>query len=242
VIAQQVIVGPTVVDCAAGGNVTVTMDIVDLNVLAAGALSAGDTILNEYNACNEGFGETVDGIVDSEVDAFSGNILTNLYDLTMTLDLVDFQVSTTEDVILANGDGTAVLNTLQAPYVEASVSGTLMTTDTNTSTDTLSNYSSAQTLDAGQVPAPYTMTATGTLDSSQLQGAITYSTPVMFTGFDADYPTAGELLISGQEGSARVIAQANGIDVVIEIYSNTTGTGTPDETIMTTWAELAAGM
>jgi len=240
VIAQQVLVGPTIIDCAAGGTLTVTMDIIDLLAFAAGELTAGDTILNEYAACNEGFGETIDGVVDSEVDAFAGNILANIYDLTMTLDLVDFQVATAEDVITANGDGTAVLNNLQAPYVEVSVSGSSMTTDTNGSSETLSNYSSAQTLDAGMIPAPYTMVASGTLDSSQLAGAITYSTPVMFEGFDTDYPNAGELLIAGQDGSARVIAQSNGIDVVIEIYSNTTGTGTPDDTIMTTWAELAA--
>jgi len=240
VIAQQVVIGPTIIDCAAGGSLTVTMDIIDLLAFANGELTAGDTILNEYAACNEGFGETIDGVVDSEVDAFAGNILANIYDLTMTLDLVDFQVATAEDVITANGDGTAVLNNLQAPYVEVSVSGSSMTTDTNGSSETLSNYSSAQTLDAGMIPAPYTMVASGTLDSSQLAGAITYSTPVMFEGFDTDYPNAGELLIAGQDGSARVIAQSNGIDVVIEIYSNTTGTGTPDDTIMTTWAELAA--
>ena len=221
VIAEQVVLGPEVVDCAAGGTLTVTMDIIDLLAFGNGELTAGDTILQEYAACNEGFGETIDGVVDSEVDAFAGNILANIYDLTMTLDLADFQVATATDTIMANGDGTAVLNNLQAPYVEVSVSGNSMTTDTNSSSETLSNYSSAQTLDAGLIPAPYTMTAFGTLDSSQLDGIITYSTPDIFQGFDAGDPTSGELLIAGDEGSARVIAQANGIDVVIEIYSNT---------------------
>jgi hypothetical protein len=239
-ILQKVLVGPTVVDCAAGGTVTVTMDIVDIFALAQGVLTATDTILNEYAMCDEGLGEVIDGVIDSEIDAFAGNILANIYDVTMTMTLTDFQVATAEDVVTANGDGTAVLNILAAPYVEASVSGSSMTTDTNGSSETLSNYSSAQTLDAGLIPAPYTMVASGTLNSSQLAGAITYSTPVMFEGFDTDYPNAGELLIAGQDGSARVIAQSNGIDVVIEIYSNTTGTGTPDDTIMTTWAELAA--
>jgi len=240
-LLEKVPVGPTVVDCAAGGTVTVTMEIADLLLLTQGGLSQGDTILNEYANCNEGFGETVDGDVDSEVDAFAGNILANIYDFTMTLTLTDFQVATATDVITANGDGTATLNTMNAPYVEASVSGNSMTTDTNSSSETLSDYSSVQTLDAGVIPSPYTMDASGTLDSSLLAGAITYSTPVMFQGFDADYPVAGELLIAGEGSSARIIAQANGVDVVIEIYSNETGTGTPDDTINTTWAELAAG-
>ena len=239
-ILQKVPVGPTEIDCAAGGKVTVTMEIVDILTFAQGVLSAGDTILNEYAMCDEGFGEVIDGDIDSEVDAFAGNILANVYDLTMTLTLIDFQVAAGGDVVTANGDGTAVLNTLNAPYVEASVSGNLMTTDTNNSSETLSNYSSAQTLDAGVIPSPYTMVASGTLDSSQLAGAITYSTPVMFEGFDAGYPNAGELLIVGDGSSARIIAESNGVDVTIELYSNTTGSGTPDDTIMTTWAELAA--
>ena len=68
---------------------------------------------------------------------------------------------------------------------------------------------------------------------------MTYSTPVTFEGFDANYPNAGQMLIVGDASSARITAQANGVDVIIEIYSNTTGEGTPDETIATTWTELA---
>ena len=89
------------------------------------------------------------------------------------------------------------------------------------------------------VPSPYTLLTSGTLDSSELSGSVTYSTPVTFEGFDANYPNAGVMLIVGDASSARIIAQANGIDVVVEIYSNTTGEGTPDQTIMTTWTELA---
>jgi hypothetical protein len=35
-------------------------------------------------------------------------------------------------------------------------------------------------------------------------------------------------------------AEANGVDVTLRIYASNDGTGTPDDTIMTTWAELAA--
>jgi hypothetical protein len=238
-ILQKVPLDPIVFDCIAGGTVTLTMDLVDPNVFAAFMLSPGDLILTEYSMCDEGFGEVIDGIIDSVVDAFNGNIL-SAYDLTMTMDIVGFQVTTAAAAVTANGDGTATLNTLAAPYVEASVSGTVMTTDTNGTSETLTNYSSVQTLDAGISPAPYTMLASGTLDSTQLSGAITYSTSIMFAGFDADYPNAGELLVTSNSGSARLTAEANGVDVTLRIYASNDGTGTPDDTIMTTWAELAA--
>ena len=211
----------------------------DLDDPITPTLTAGDTISADYDNCDDGIGEVIDGRIDFEVDAFSGDMLTGVYEMTMTLLFGNFQVTTAEDVVLANGDGTATLNTLAAPYVEAAVSGRSMLTDTNTSTATLSNYSSAQTFDGTVAPAPYTLLASGTLDSSQLSGSVTYSTPVMFEGLDANYPNAGQMLIVGDKSSARITAQENGVDVIIGIYSNTTGEGTPDATISTTWTELA---
>lgn len=231
---------PQVITCASGvGTLTVTVDVVDLVAFGNFMLSPGDTILSEYAGCIEVVGETIDGTIDSAVDAFDGSIL-GAFDMTMTMNFTDYQVTTAEDVLTANGDGTATLNTLTPLYVEASVSGNLMTTDTNSGTETLSNYSSAHTLDARVSPAPYTMTASGNIDSSNLAGAVTYSTPTLFQGFDADYPNAGVLLVGSDSGSATLTAETNGLDVTIRIYASTDGTGDPLDTITTTWAELAA--
>jgi hypothetical protein len=52
-ILQKVPVGPTVLDCIAGGTVTVTMDLVDPTaLLLEGTLTATDTIQNVYAACD----------------------------------------------------------------------------------------------------------------------------------------------------------------------------------------------
>jgi len=239
-LLQKTLLPPVASACAADGTITITMDVADILLVANGVLSSGDTILAEYDMCDEGLGEVIDGTIDSIVDAFDGNILTFAYDMTMTMDLIDFSATAGAETVTVNGDGTATLSLLAAPYIEASVSGDSMATVTNTSSETLTNYSNAQTYDGGLAPAPYTMTAAGTLDSSELAGSVTYTTPVMFEGFDTDYPGSGELLVVSDGSSARLIAQANAVDVVIEIYSNATGTGTPDSTINTTWAELAA--
>ena len=231
---------PQVTPCASGtGTLTVTLDIVDLNVFAAFMLSPGDTILSEYDACIEVVGETIDGTIDSAVGAFEGSIL-GAYNMTMTMTFTDFQVATAEDVFTANGDGTATLNTLTPLYLEASVSGNSITTDSNSATETLTAYSSAQTFDARVSPSPYTITGAGTLDSTRLSGAVSYSTETTFTGFDADYPNAGVLLVTSDSGSATLTAEANGVDVTIRIYASNDGTGDPVDTILTTWAELAA--
>ena len=233
---MQVPIPRTEVPCAVSGSLTISGNLDDP---ITPTLTSGDTIKAECDNCDDGIGEVIDGTIDFEVDAFSGDAVTGLYDMTMTLLLSNFQVTTANDVVLANGDGTATLNTLQAPYVEAAVTGRSMLSADNASTATLANYSSAQTFDGTVLPSPFTLLTSGTLDSSELSGSVTYSTTVMFEGFDANYPNVGELLIVGDGSSARIIAQANGIDVVIEIYSNETGDGTPDETINTTWTELA---
>lgn len=238
-ILQKVPLTPITIDCLFG-SITVTMDVVDPDIFVTGVLSDGDTILTEYLMCDQGIGAVIDGTIDSEVNAFAGNILVPPYDVTMTMSLINFQVATDEDVVTINGDGTATLNTLATPYVEASVSGNAMTTDTNGTSETLTTYSSAQTFDGRVSPAPYTMVASGTLDTTELEGAITYSTPTMLTGFDTDYPTGGVLLVVSDSGSATLTAEANGVDVTIRIYASDDGTGEPLETIMTTWAELAA--
>ena len=69
-----------------------------------------------------------------------------------------------------------------------------------------------------------------------------------FISYTSNYDAADALvepvltnntIVGGTGSSALLIAQPNAVDVVIELYSNTTATGEPDDTIMTTWAELA---
>jgi hypothetical protein len=233
---SQVPIGPLELPCAVSGTLTLTADFADPT---GQTLSAGDTISTDFSNCDDGVGETLDGTMQAEILAFTGDINSGIYELTMRMELSNFQSTTATEVLLANGDGTATINTLAMPQVDVSVSGESMLTDTNDSTELLADYASEQTLDTGITPSPYTLVTSGTLESSQLDGTVTYWTPVTFEGVDANYPNAGEMLIVGDSSSARLIAQANGIDVVIEIYSNAAGTGAPDSTVNTTWVELA---
>ena len=224
-------VGPETLPCDASGSITVSGDLADPTTL-----TAGDVINIDADNCNDGLGETIDGLVSFTVDAFTGDIFTSLYDMTMSLDITNLQVTTPEDVLTSNGDSTVRLNTLNTPAVSASVSGQSLTADTNSQSRTLSNYSSDQTLDAGQTPAPYTMDSSGTLDTTELGGVVDYETELVFQGFDTDYPNSGVLLISGDNSTARLIAVDN-VNVQVEI--DVDADGVVDETIVTTWDALA---
>jgi len=235
-IVQQVPLGTDVYDCVTG-TVSVSIDVVDPLALAGGAFSVGDNILVDYDNCDEGDGEFIDGAIDMTVSAFTGNIFDGVYDMSMTMIVTMLQVTTAADVLTSDGDATARLNLLGLPYAEATVRGNSMTMDYNSSSDTLADYESMQTIDSGAIEPPYTMATRGTLTTTRLAGSITYSTPVTFAGIGSNYPHTGEFLVAGENSSARLVVD-NDVDVHIDIDSN--GDTVVDETIVTTWAELAS--
>ena len=231
VTTSQVPLPDQISNCDGGGTVTISADIADL---FTPTLSPNDFFAVVFDMCNDNLGSVTDGRIDYVIDAFNGDFLGGFYDLTMTLTLGNFQVATAADVLTSNGDATVTLNTINAPAVSASVSGISFTVDANASSETQTNFSSAQTLDAGVSSSPYTMTSSGTLDSTQLSGVVSYSTPTMFQGFDSDYPISGQFLVTGSSSSARLTAE--GVNVLIEIDAD--GDGIYEEMINTTWAEL----
>ncbi len=223
--------GPDVYPCGDGvGTVTLSGDIE-----VPGTLTPGDTILIEYDMCDEGLGEVIDGTVDLTVVDFSGELLLQTYIVAMDAVLTDLQIVTPADTVTSNGDATITLDTQQAPLVEAGVSGTRVTMDANESSETLTNYSSYQSFDGGLVPTEYTFRASGTLDSTQLAGIVTYATGPDFLGFDLAFPHQGEFRVQGDASSVKLVA-VDAENVRIEIDTN--DDGTVDETINMTWAEF----
>lgn len=226
---QSVPIPPTPLDCLGGGTVTVSGEIFDP---LTPTLTPGDFIDSLYTDCDEGTGEIINGLVRMTVDSFVGDLALGVYDLTATFVLTNLQVATATDDLTSTGTVTVALDTTMLPAIAASVSGSSLTTDGNTASETLTNFQAAQSVDAGLQPAPYTMDSSGTLDSSELAGMITYSTPMIFQGFDFDFPSSGEFLVVSGTSSLRLIALDN-INVRIEIDNDGV-----IEIIDTTWAAL----
>lgn len=78
----------------------------------------------------------------------------------------------------------------------------------------------------------------GTLDSSQLGGVVEYSMPVVFQGFDSDYPSSGQLLVTGAGGATVRLIAVDNVNVRIEIDAD--GVAPVDETIGTTWVAFTS--
>ena len=238
---SQVPIPEETIPCAVSGSTTISGEIADP---FTPTLTAGDYFQVRYNACNDGLGEVTNGIVRTDIDAFGGDFLSELFTMTMTLTLNSFQVSifenqstTPTDVLTSNGGATITVDTMNLPFVSSSINGGSLVVDTNASSESLTNFASAFTVDGNFLPSPYTTTASGTLDSTQLAGVIRYSNSLMFEGLGSDYPGSGEFLVEGLGSSLLLIAD-NNVDVRIQIDLG--ADGTIDETINTTWTALAA--
>ncbi len=229
-ILNKVPFGPEVVPCAIDGTMTLSGDLA--NPLT---LTAGDTIKVVSDGCDDGVGEIVDGEINLTITSFSGDVLAGLYRVGMDVLMTALTVTTASDVVTSDGDTSVTLDTLQAPFVAAIVSGDRVTTSSNASTETLTNFGSDTTVDAGVDPTEFTMAADGTLDSSQLAGVVSYSTPVRFEGLGTDYPHTGTLLVQGEASAARLVAIDN-VNVRIDIDADDDGTF--EESIETTWEAL----
>ncbi len=229
-VMQKVPFGPDVFPCLTSGTITISGDIADPLTL-----TNGDTFTVESTMCDDGAGEVVDGLIEFTVGDFTGDILAGTYLLSMDAVVTDLQVMTVTDTITSNGDATVSLDTSTPGFVSAGTSGTSMTTDSNASSETITNFQSSQTVDGNLQNLPFTLSAFGTLETTQLDGFVSYSTPTEFSGEGIAFPSAGELLVEGANSSARLIA-VDDVNVTIEIDGN--GDGVTDETINTTWVAL----
>ena len=84
---------------------------------------------------------------------------------------------------------------------------------------------------------PCTLSASGTINSTQLTGEIDYTSPVTFQGAGAAYPFAGQMLVTGaNSGTVRLIALD---EINVRIETDTNGDGALELSEVTTWDDIA---
>jgi hypothetical protein len=219
--------------CAQSGEVDVSGRIADP---LTPTLTAGDFFEFVFRMCNDGMGVEIDGGLRADVTRFNGDFAGERFDLGMTYTLTTLQVVDGADVSTSDGNAHVDFGTLDLPFISTDINGSTITIDENTKSSTLTNYSTALTFDGDFDPAPYTMTASGTLESTELTGVVSFSTPVMFQGLQSEYPGAGEFVVEGEKSGLRLIAE-NNVDVTINLDLD--GDGMFDDgVIVTTWLAL----
>ena len=232
--AQKVALGPFTEPCLVSGTTTISGE------LETGLpYTVGDTINVDATDCDDGLGEVVSGRMEITVTAYSGDILFGpTYSLEMSVLLIDFAVTTLSDTIVSNGDATVLVDTSGDPVFAMSISGDSLTNQYLASSETITNYQNLQTVDTSvPLAEPYTLDASGTVASSQLPTAISYTTTVTFQGAGAAYPFAGEMLLTAAAGGAVKLIALDEINVRIETDAD--GDDIFESTEDTTWDDIA---
>lgn len=224
--------GPDVTDCDAGGTTTISGEVANPQLL-----SPGDQINVVSADCDNGLGAVTNGRMELTVVAFDIDLATFGFRLEMDVRLVDLEIATTAETVLSNGDSTVIVDLTGIPMAVTSITGNSLIVQSNSQTDTTSGFSTVQTVDTSVMPEPYTLTSSGTIDSTELGGMVTYSTPVTFQGTGTDNPFAGEFLVTGADGATIRLIALDSTSVRIE--TDTNGDGVVDATEDTTWADIA---
>lgn len=217
--------------CVVSGSVTVLSDLA-----SPFTFTAGDFISADFDMCDDGEGETIDGMLEMTITSFEGDVLTSEFLFGVDLLMTEFMVITLTDTMMADGDIGTTVDTRTPPIVEGSIFGDSFVISGMGVTETISMFSTLYTEDSSTFPVSWTNNSMGTVDSSEVSGAVRYETPLAFEGSGANYPHTGQLLVTGAKGATLLLRTID--DVNIEIDADYDGDGSVDETLVLTWAEL----
>lgn len=227
-----VIVSDTVA-CSGGGSISVTWDDADNNSV----FSSGDTFSMTFNNCIE-MGVTIGGALALSGFVINGDpnvdIAWNM-SAAFTFTALTINDGTTSERI--DGNMSYSIATLNGDDFDVAISGTQLVYREGVYTTTLRNYSYGYTEEISS--GLFSLEYAGTMDIGSLSGRVSFTTTTPFTGTAIldNWPTAGVLLITGDNSTITVEA-LGGDNVRLSIDSN--GDGGVDQTLDTTWTALSA--
>lgn len=221
--------------CTGGGSIGITWNDADND----SDFSTGDTFTMTFNNCLE------DGIrYGSGTMSMTGLSLTGdpmvvaAWSLGVTLGFTDVQFSIGVESVRINGDMSLSMQTSDGVNVTTVVAGTTLSTRENSQTNTLRNFNFTYTENLSTLA--FSLTYSGTVDIGRVSGRVSFATTTPFTGNDVllNWPTSGELVITGANSSTVTLLAQGGDNVRLDLDTN--GDAVTDQSISTTWTALAA--
>ncbi|HEX6259901.1 MAG TPA: hypothetical protein VFZ51_04540 [Woeseiaceae bacterium] len=226
-LVLKVPVGPVTEPCINDGTVTISGDVADPDTV-----SVGDELTAIFSDCDDGEGSVVNGEFSFTIAEIEGDIFTDVFLLTMDMTLTDLVITEGTETLSADGDLSLTLDNLDYPTSSLSISGDEFTLGEGGETYSLMTFSHSMVIDGDASQAE----ASGTLDSSALDGTVDYDTPVTLEAFLGENPHVGEMLVSGADDSEVRIVVVDSTSVVLQ--TDIDGDGVVDDFEDTTWTAL----
>ncbi|HSG99720.1 MAG TPA: hypothetical protein VLB27_06705, partial [candidate division Zixibacteria bacterium] len=211
-----------VVNCDSG-TISVTWDDADND----SEFSSGDTFSMTFNTCAL-MGVTINGALAMTGFTITGNPSTDIaWSMGATFTYTALTMSDGVDSVRIDGGMGFSIATLDSDDFEVEISGSSLAYREGIYTTTLRNYSFSYTEEVSS--GLFSLGYAGIIDIGSLTGRVSFTTTTPFTGSDilANWPTAGELLISGDNSTVTLTA-LGGDSVRLSIDSN--GDGGTDQT------------
>jgi hypothetical protein len=196
---------------------------------------AGETTATWNDADNDSListGDTFDVVFAMCFFADTGTTL-NGWGLAMTFGFDNLSGMDGAGTAIIDGDLDLDLSSNDNVVVNLSVGTTSLTVQQSGISETLSDFVLTETVDLNTLTQ--TLSASGILTSTLLEGSVTFETLQDFLVIGDDNPSAGQLFVSDSSSSVLVTVLDN-INVQFDIDLNLDGM--IDETIVVTWAEL----
>ena len=222
-------IGPEMVDCAAGGTVTLSG-----NVAVLTTLTAGDTLSFEFADCDDAQGIVVDGLLDFEFVTFSGDLAMGMITLTVAMSLDQLQFFEDGTGGSMNGELSFTVDTTNAPESFFAVSSSLFMLASGADSSTLSDF--IVTIAIDPTVGSVTLDSSATLSGAAYEGELSYVTTQSLVFSGQSGPDSGQVVVTGADDATLTINILSAS--LIEIEIDVDGNDTVDEVIMTSWSEL----
>jgi hypothetical protein len=221
--------------CAGSGTVAVSGEIQDELTL-----TSNDRITADFDACDDGDGTVLDGLLELIVQSFSGDI-EGMGDFAARFAVIlsGLALSDGEDTFVADGDLTLDLSfDVATGEATTTIFGEILDLDAGHESWHLRDFAATAVIESLGVVM---LTTTGNLLSSGIDGTVEFVTtePFLFDVSAPDTALAGELLVSGADGATITVRQNtdNG-EAILDIDAD--GDGETDATLDVPWSALLA--
>jgi len=214
------------------GEATVTWNDVDNNLV----MSTGDTFDVLFDLCFfTDTGATLDGATSLTNMVVTGDPVNQVapWRLATTIGFDDLSETGGSDPVTIFGSLDIDLSSDDNVVVDLSMDTVSLSAQQSANTETLTDYVLTATFDLNTLTE--VISTNGTLNSSLLEGTVTFETLQEFVVIGDDNPSAGQLLISDSSSSVLVTVLDN-INVQLEIDLELDGM--IDQTIVVPWSEL----
>jgi hypothetical protein len=186
---------------------------------------------------------TANGMFDQ--DLTSDNLFLPHYKFifNVTMSNLSIKETATGSTVTINGDMTLQEDSNDGVFINSIYSGNSLQVKTPDTTNALTGYEITSTIDQGNNNA-FTTKSTGSLSSTKLGGSFDFRTTIPFTGYNSDFPDAGQMVITGATvtggaGPSKVTVDAQNSQCV-GLYVDPNGDGIATD-IFTTWESLPNG-